>query len=235
MAETAWPLLEVDQPDLLPLRHSHEANQVEAELKAVFMDLVANYVRERERNIHTLGVPHLGGQDQFERAVKQDGLALLRAGDQRAMRYLFKAWKARNPKRGLHILRLYLQLLWPNSWECNQQWQDKSAPYPTALSDTDGGNHYLTSRVRVKISAGITDGSDVAVVAPALRSVVPAKVLLNVVIEQGLNSEWVVASGAYGLVFQQFTVAFDRPEDPMAVASGGYLGAQIHTFTGTFQ
>jgi hypothetical protein len=205
MSDTPNALIPLDAPDMAPLRNSHEANQAEADLKAIFLTMVASYIRASERNINTLGMPHLGGQDQFERSLKQDGLALVRTVDQEAMRYVFKAWKARNPKRGLHMLKLYLQMLWPNSWECDQMWQDKALPYPTGLAPADGGNHFLTSRVNVKISSSSSDGSDLATVAPALRSVIPARVLLNLAIEQTAATEMGMAAGAYGLVFQQFT------------------------------
>lgn len=204
MADQPSALLPLDAPGLAPLLSSHDADFVEQELKAIFVEMFERFVRPAERNIHTLGVPHLGGADQFERALKMDGLALVRSGDQRAMRYVFKAWKARNPRRGLHMLRLCLQMLWPNSFECDQMWQDKALPYPTGLSTTDGGNHFLTSRVNVKISAASTDGSDVATVAPALRSVLPARFVLNLAIEQITSADLQVATASYGLVFQQF-------------------------------
>lgn len=208
MADEPNYLIPVVEPDLAPLRNSHEANQVESDLKAIFLEMVEQFIRDDERNIHMLGMPHLGSLEQFERALKQDGLALIRSVDQAAMRYVFKAWKARNPRRGLHMLKLYLRLLWPNSWECTQMWQDRAQTYPAGLVASDGGNHFLTSRVNVKISAGITDGADVATVAPALRSVVPAKVVLNLAIEQVAAAEIAAASAIYGLVFQQFDASF---------------------------
>lgn len=204
MADHPSILIPQDAPRLAPLLNVHEFDFIEQELKAIFVGQFERFIRPAERNVNTLGIPHVGSTDQFERAIKMDGLALVRSGDQRAMRYLFKAWKARNPRRGLHMLKLYLQLLWPNSWECDQMWQDKSEPYPTALSPTDGGNHFLTSRVHVKISAASTDGSDVATVAPALRSVLPAKYVLSVTIEQLASAGLQVATASYGMVFQQF-------------------------------
>lgn len=186
----ANPLTPQDDPALAPLVNSHEADEIEAELKALFISLYETYIRPVEREINTLGTPHLGPMSQVERATKAEGLALVRrsASDDDVMRYVFRAWKARNPKRGLHMLRAYLQMLWPNSWTAYQMWQDKTAPYPTALSTTDGGHHYLTSRVHVTVSSASSDGSDVAIVAPALRSVLPARMLLELTVAEILGS-----------------------------------------------
>ena len=176
------PLTPQDAPVLAPLRESHEASQLEAELKALFMAMFEQFVRPAQAMTSASGMPHLGPMGLVERAVKSEGLGLMRKGDEQAMRYVFRAWRARNPKRGLHMLRLYLQLFWPNSWTMDQMWAPNSATYPASLSKTDGGAHYLTSRVNVEISSSTTDGSDVANVAPSMRSVLPARIVLNVAI-----------------------------------------------------
>jgi hypothetical protein len=167
-------------PDMQPLRESHEADTLESELKALFIELLGDFVRPAERLTNTVGIPHIGAFTQVERAVGAEGLALQRRGDQNAMRYVFRSWRARNPKRGLHMLKTYLQLLWPNGWEMHQQWHKNGAPYTSDMSDTDEGDHYLTSRVMVFVHTATTDGSDVASVAPSLRSVVPARIVLSV-------------------------------------------------------
>lgn len=195
-------------PNMQPLRNSHEADTLESELKALFIDLLGQYVRPGERLTNTVGVPHIGGFSQVERAVSAEGLALQRRGDEAAMRYVFRSWRARNPKRGLHMLRTYLQLLWPNSWEMHQQWQKNGEPYTSELSDTDEGDHFLTSRVNVFVHTATTDGSDVASVAPSLRSVVPARIVLNVqVITRNQIDAGVCMAGA-GALFHKFTGAF---------------------------
>lgn len=200
------PLVQQPAPNMAPLRESHEADQTEAELKALFLHLFELYVRPAEREINTVGTPHLGPFEQFERAVKTEGLALVRRGDEEAMRYLFRAWKARNPKRGLHLLRLYMRMLWPDGWRVDQLWCARTGVYPVDLRLTDGGNHFLTSRVNVTISSGVTSGAEVDAVAPALRSVVPARVLLSLTLEQRSASEVGLAAGFYrGASIQSFT------------------------------
>jgi hypothetical protein len=115
-------------PSLAPLQRSHDANTLEAELKQLVLFLFETHLRDAERELNVYGVPHLGSLSLIERHVKREGLALIRTEEQ-AMRYLYKAWRARNPKRGLHFLRMYLQLLWPNGWIVEQLWQDKNKPY----------------------------------------------------------------------------------------------------------
>lgn len=225
-----------ERPALQPLVNSHEADQVEAELKALFIRLFEQHIRPSERRVFTLGAPHLGPFDQVEQAVKAEGLALIRQGEPEAMRTIFKAWRGLNPKRGLHMLRLYLQLMWPNSWTMNQMWQLKTGTYPNELSPTDGGNHFLTSRVAVKINANITDGADVAAVLPAMRSVLPARLLLGVTIEQIMESSVGLANGLYqGMVLQRFEGEFDRNDEPLLMSNGAYQGASIHFVEGDFQ
>lgn len=167
-----------------PLKHSNDDNAVEADLKQMFIDLYYDFIRAGERELNVYGSPHLGSFDLIERFVKEDGLSLLRKEDEDAMRYLFRAWKARNPKRGFHFLRTYLQLLWPNAWTCEQMWQEKGYAYPTRLAPSSGlppdpsATHYLTSRVVVSVVDPDESGANLASVAPAIRGVLGAKFVL---------------------------------------------------------
>jgi hypothetical protein len=194
-------------PSLAPLQHSHDANVLEAELKQLVLFLFETHLRDAERELNVYGVPHLGSLPLIERHVKREGLALIRT-EEPAMRYLYKAWRARNPKRGLHFLRMYLQLLWPNGWIVEQLWQDKSMPYPTALSSASSiGNadpsatHYLTSRIRVSIDDEGEMGMNIPMVAPALRAVIAAKYVLQLSLLKRFENEIGLFNGAMA---QQF-------------------------------
>lgn len=201
-------LLEPGQepPALKPLANSHDASQLEAEMKALFMEVFEDLLRESERRINLFGSPHLGDFELLERNIKRDGLALYRNPDEGAMRYLYKAWRARNPRRGLHFLRAYLQLLFPNNWTLTQMWQRKDLPYPTALSTTDGGNHFLTSRLRLEFETGQEVEAVIAVVS-ALRSAMAARFVLSVSIAAGDAGEntFGIANGSAGLLHGRFT------------------------------
>nr|WP_319566278.1 hypothetical protein [uncultured Rhodoferax sp.] len=229
------PVTPQDEVNLAPLRESHEATQLEAELKELFTFLFEQYVRPQERETNTAGTPHIGPFVQVERAVKAEGLALIRKSDDGAMRRLFRSWRARNPKRGLHILRAYLQLLWPNAWTLNQMWADKAFAYPLQLISRDGGNHFLTSRVHVYISASTSDSTDVLRLAPVLRSVLPARIFLKVSMAQQVKAEMSIATAMYaGTVIQHFEGDFYGAPSEVAIAQVAYQGATLEAFSGGF-
>ena len=176
----------IDAPTLAPLVNSAAYDEVEAELKQVFLDLFATYLRSTERDLNVVGVAHLGSLDLLEKMIKQDGLAVF-GDDTYAVQYLYRSWHARNPKRGMIFLKTYLQLIWPGGWIVEQMWQDKRQPYPTALvarsSITDADpttNYFLTSRVVVSISDDAESGINIPRVEPALRSVLAARFLLEI-------------------------------------------------------
>lgn len=177
----------MDEPKLGPVAQFHEADEVETQLKALTMEVFQDFIRDNEREMNTFGMPHLGSFAHIERWVKADGLAMVRGNSEDAMRYLFNAWRSRNPKRGLHFLRTYLQLLWPGGWVVNQLWQRKSAPYPTALyaleemppGTTPSDDHFLTSRINVDIVSTEESGVGLASVANSIRSACGAKFVVT--------------------------------------------------------
>lgn len=217
------PLTPQAAPDLEPLRLSHEVDEFEAEVKALFLGLIQQHARPGLNDANTLGMPQMGSAEQFARAVKHDGLALYRSADDEAMRYVYEAWRGRNPKRGLAMLRTYLQLLWPNAWQMWQLWHDKSKPYPTGLSITDNGNHWLTSRVDVELDPAKVDDGYVTRIIPALRSVVPARILLNIRVMRTMEMRVGIAAAYRGMVWGEFSgVATAAPtyvETPAAVTA----------------
>jgi hypothetical protein len=171
-------------PDLAPLEASQAYDETEAQIKQLTMDIVEGYLRAYERELNVYGAPHLGSFELIEKSIKADGLAMVRSNSEPAMRYLFKAWRARNPKRGLHFLRMYLALLWPGAATANQLWQQKDQPYPDALVAGDDiigdprAGHYLTSRVAVEVNDDNETGEGLQAVRRALRSVLGAKFVL---------------------------------------------------------
>lgn len=91
----------------------------------------------------------------------------------------------------------------------DQLWCARDGTYPVDLVLSDGGNHFLTSRVNVVISSGVTSGADVDAVAPALRSVVPARIVLSITLEQRSESDLGLCTGFYtGTAIQSFTANF---------------------------
>lgn len=122
-------------PQMLPLARSGATNAVEAELKALFIELFKTTLAQRTFDVSTLGAAHLGSLDLVKKAITADGLVLVQGDRQEAAtRYLYRAWKSGDVQgRGLHFLRTYLQLLFPNACQVDQLWHDKTLPYPTGL------------------------------------------------------------------------------------------------------
>lgn len=200
-----------DVPALAPLDYSHEADDTEAELKALFMELFETYIRPTERFINLAGAPHLGTFELVEAAVKAEGLAILRRTDEAPLRYLYKAWRGRNQKRGLTMLKAYLQLLWPGGWTADQMWCRTEVEYPLRLSTTQGAaTDFLTSRVNVSIGTDVSEASnsDLATTAASLRSVIPARILLNVSVTAEYDVEGMaVYAGATHTLVHNFNAA----------------------------
>lgn len=177
-------LIPVDPPSLQPLAASFEENDIESELKRVFIIVFERMVRERERALNLYGMAHLGGDELLARNLHGDGLAVIRRDAER-VRFLLKAWRARNPRRGMLFLRTYLQTVWPNEWQIDQFWH----PIATALEypkhkvlQGDPETHFLTSRVRVGVSAEVDDGTGLLAMQKALRSTLAARLVLEIVL-----------------------------------------------------
>jgi hypothetical protein len=152
-------------------------------LRQVFARVFEQMLRPSLRDIDTLAIPQVGSAEQFELAANRSGLGIYRRDEDEAMRYLYRSWMGRNPRRGLHMLRLYLRLLWPGGWTCDQLWHPANKPYPTALNKAGGPGQFLTSRVEVNLSASDVGEMDVLRILPALLSVVPARIVLDINVE----------------------------------------------------
>jgi hypothetical protein len=180
-ASESPPQLKVAAPDLQPLVASHEADDLEAELKALFKQMFDTYIRPDERYVNVLGMPQHGPRALVESSLAADGLAIYRGADTAsgAGAYLLRAWRAKNPKRGRHLLETYLQLLWPNVWKADQMWQDTGEDYPTALATEQTEDHFLTSRIEVTLPARATTGGDANAIASGLRASLPARMVMK--------------------------------------------------------
>ncbi|HEX8590616.1 hypothetical protein [Pseudomonas sp.] len=168
---------------LVPEENSYAENTVEAELQDIFLALFESVLKDTADEINCYGAPHIGSLDLVRRNLTADGLAVLSSSDEDAIRYLHQAWKFRNPRRGMHFLRTYVQALF-GDYEINQLYQLKTGIYPLNLATEDeiskaGGSlddYWLTSRVRVRLS---TDMVSTQILA-ALKSTVAARIVLNV-------------------------------------------------------
>jgi hypothetical protein len=221
----------ISPPSLGPLVNSAEFNEIEAELKQIFIDLFTTYLRASERDLNVYGAAHLGSLDLLTKRIKEDGLAVF-GDDTNAVEYLYRAWNFRNPKRGMIFLRTYLQLLWPNSFIVDQLWQQKDVAYPTALftraqiTDPDPEtNYYLTSRVRISIDDPSESGVTATRVLPALLAVLAARFLVQLLVLKRYTDSLAFADGMYAENVAFFEGSLMLPfatSDGLDIADGAY-------------
>lgn len=172
-------------PSLKPLQHSFAVDDVENDLRNLFIDLFETMMAAQTFDANVLGAAQLGSLDLVRKVVNSDGLVLLEGDrEETATRYLYKAWKSRNNQgRGLHFLQTYLQLLFPNASHVEQLAQAKAFDYPTKLIyalSSSSETHYWTSRIRVLIDSTKTTWALIDKMHPVLRSIIPARFLLHI-------------------------------------------------------
>lgn len=170
-------------PTLAPLGASFAENDVEKDLRDIAREVFAKTMADDTFDAMVSGAAHLGSFGLVRRTVNQDGLVLMPGSrEEPSMRYLLRAWRAGiGQGRGLHFLRLYLQLLFPGAFTVHQMLQDKALPYPTALSYYDGNaipaGKYLTSRIEVTIDLGASS-QEIHEIAACAQAVVPARFVI---------------------------------------------------------
>lgn len=165
-----------------------DESSIENELKQLFIALFQQSLRTQFRRIDHYGYPHLLDEADFEtvqRFIKLEGLSLLNreTDNQPYMREVFRAWRGQHPRRGLGFLAFYLQMLWPNAWQITQYWHSVTTvgSYPSNIVTHEAEGSFLTSRVAVTLDPDqITNPSELVKMIPALKRVVPARIVLNV-------------------------------------------------------
>lgn len=168
-------------PQMTPLQKSYTNNSFEREIKELFIDLFKTHLGEATFNAFVLGSPHLGSFDLVRKSINTDGISLLQSNVEEATtRYLYRAWKSGDvQKRGLHILRVYVKLLFGSLAEVTQLQHSIHEPYPTKLVEYKPGDsllpdHYLTSRVYVDIDSSFADES-IKRIASSVQSILAAR------------------------------------------------------------
>jgi hypothetical protein len=194
-------------PQLTPLEKSFAVDEVEEQLKQMFIDLFNAHLAERAHDVNVLGMAHLGTLNLVRRIVSVDGLVFIpNTREEAATRRIYRAWKAGNAQgRGLHFLRAYLQLLFPNSWTIDQQMQAKASPYPTALSPAqytlNDPDKYLTSRIKVWVSSQASNAGSVGAIAKILKDIIPARLIPEINISETSSTTLRVGSVLTGWAF----------------------------------
>ena len=134
-------------PRLSALNESFAENDIETELKQLTLEIFKDYLAEKFFDVNVLGNAHTGSFDLIRKTINYDGLVLLNGdGEEEATRYIYRAWKAKNQQgRGVHFLKTYLQMLFPNICEIQQLWQRTNMPYPDPAGDAwDADGNLIT-------------------------------------------------------------------------------------------
>lgn len=189
--------------ELIPLKRSAEYDDVESELKALFLSLYQQYVGEDVSELMLYGMPHLSGDDVISMHLGRDGLAMLRDTTNERIRYLFHAWRYNNPQRGTMFLETYLRTLFGPTFQVNQLWCPVDGIYPTdAISESEvvalgkSTDHYfLTSRLQVDIDTEIVPLR----ILEAAKTAVSAKFVLEVRLAKTISLVYKVAFLAWGV------------------------------------
>lgn len=167
-------------PSANPIDASFANGEIEGDLKQLFADLFDQQLAKRLFDANVLGAPHLGTFDLVRRAVNEDGLVLLPGStEEDATRYLYRAWRSRdNDGRGLHFLKTYLQMLFPNLCSIEQMMQSKKSAYPLDLypASEHGGDpdKYLTSRIEITVDWA-SEMTNFTKLMSVFRAVIPAR------------------------------------------------------------
>lgn len=177
-----------------PLLNSFTNGEVEADLQALFVRLYEETLATVDDEVNVYGAPHLGTLALIQRNLAQDGISVLNNVTEEGLRYLFRAWRFQNPRRGTHFLEAYLRVLFGDVYDINQLYHRIDGIYPTdlktmsdiLLAGDSESDYFLTSRLRVDLTTSEVPER----VVSALRTVVAARLVLEVRISQSARSEF---------------------------------------------
>lgn len=188
--------------ELIPLVKSAEYDDVEREFKALFLFLYKKYINAKVDEVALYGMPHIGPSSLIERHVSSDGLAVMASTTADKIRYLFHAWRYRNPQRGTAFLRAYLNTLFGPVFTIEQLWCPIEGIYPEeAISEPellalgeDLDEYFLTSRLQVDIDTETLP----ARIVEAAKTAVGAKFVLDVRLAKTIHLDTSVSHVAWG-------------------------------------
>lgn len=169
----------------LPIDKQAAQGRLELALAKAVKTVIAEDFGQSLQDLADYGAPQLGSPTVVQRFTKQDGLAVLRRSvtSDVLMRVIYANWAALASERGLGFLQFVLQMLWVDQWQIIRLWHRKSsaAQYPRYLSETEGADRFLTSRIRIVLDDDV-DAVELSELAPVLRRLVPAHIVPQVVI-----------------------------------------------------
>lgn len=173
--------------ELKPLEFSHQANDIEKELKALTIDLFNKHLANLAKDINCYGMPHLGSKSLLNQYLISQNIANFNTENlsDESLRYLTQAWKFKNLKRGTYFLQVFLTCVWGADFEVSQLWQKKTDDYPTVLktleeieeSGESRNDYFLTGRLKITLFG--SKSYFASSVAKALNDVLPARLMIQ--------------------------------------------------------
>lgn len=224
--------------DLIPLQRSAEYDDIERELKALFTLLYQKHIGAKVRELTLYGMPNLGGDDLISRELNNDGLALLRSTSNENIRYLFHAWRYRNPQRGTMFLETYLRALFGDVFTIDQLWCPVAGAdeYPTNAIATSEmarlgltkADCFLTSRFRVDIATEIVPER----ILKAAQTALAARFVLELRVARKASTKIPIGIVAYGvqIVRAAGTAIYHQPVIESKATVGPATGGGVATF-----
>lgn len=172
---------------LAPIVFSHKSNDLERAMADIFVSVVQDTQIDQLNDIYNYGVPWNGSRTVVERFTKLNGLAVLRRNDgglsDKLMSIIYSNWEAMASERGLAFLQFVLDMLYPSQNEIVRLWHPtlQASSYPLYLSEQEGRNKFLTSRIRIKIGADV-DLRELSELAPTIARLVPWQIVPEVAV-----------------------------------------------------
>lgn len=225
--------------ELIPLQRSAEYDDIESELKSLFLSLYQAHIAPTVRELMLYGMPNLGSDQFISRELNNDGLAVLRDTNNEDIRYLFHAWRYRNPQRGTAFLETYLRALFGPVYTISQLWCPKTGRYPDDAVSKDellsaGHNlddYFLTSRIRVDIETEIVP----QLILKAALTAVAARIVLELRAARRVSAVYPVGFIAYPVVVCRTigSALYLQPqiESPVDVGAGAVAGGSNFTYS----
>ena len=225
--------------ELTPLVRSAEFDDVERELKALFISLYKKHIDDEVSEVALYGMPHIGPDSLVERSLVVDGLAVLRTTTMEQIRHLFHAWRYRNPQRGTKFLAAYLHTLFGPVFTIDQLWCKKAGTYPVDVMSEDEmlaageseADYFLTSRLRVDIETDMVPER----ILKAARTAVAARFVLELRAARRVALSYNVMFTGNSVVVCRTTgtAQYLQPpiEAPVSVATATLAGGSNFTYS----
>ena len=207
--------------ELTPLVRSAEFDDVEREFKALALSMYKKYLDDQVTEVGLYGMPHIGPDSLVERSLSEDGLAVLRNTTMDQIRYLFHAWRYRNPQRGTKFLAAYLNTLFGPVFTIDQLWCKKAGQYPVdVMTESEmqaagvrEADYFLTSRLRVDLDTEIVPER----VLKAAKTAVAARFVLELRIAKRATITYQMGYIACGVIVGRSGRAERYPKDTFVV------------------